>query len=40
MKGRLVLIMWDGDPECRACGLRDAGWFVELAARVLIRPSL
>ncbi len=31
MKGRLVLIMWDGDPECRACGLRDAGWFVELA---------
>lgn len=31
MKGRLVVILWDGDPDCRTCGLRDAGWFVELA---------
>jgi CheY-like chemotaxis protein len=31
MKGRLVAVMWDGDPDCRACDLRDAGWHVVLA---------
>ena len=31
MKGRLVTVMWDGDPDCRTCDLRDAGWHVVLA---------
>lgn len=31
MKGRLVAVMWDGDPDCRTCDLRDAGWHVVVA---------
>jgi hypothetical protein len=31
VRGRLVAVMWDGDPDCRACDLRDAGWHVVVA---------
>lgn len=30
MKGRVVLVLWGEDTDCRACALRDAGWFVEV----------
>lgn len=30
MKGRIVLVLWGEDADCRACTLRDAGWFVEV----------
>jgi CheY-like chemotaxis protein len=29
MPGRLFLVMFGGDAVCRACDLRDAGWFVD-----------
>ncbi len=32
MKGRVVLVLWGEDGDCRACALRDAGWFVEVEA--------
>ena len=30
--GKVVVVMWDGDPDCRTCALRDAGWFVLLVS--------
>lgn len=30
MKGKLFLVLWGEDLECRACGLRDSGWFVDV----------
>lgn len=30
MKDRVVLVLWGEDVDCRACALRDAGWFVEV----------
>ena len=32
MKGRLVAVMWDGDPDCQTCdAARRRGWRVVLA---------
>lgn len=29
MQGRVFLVMFGDDAACRACDLRDAGWFVD-----------